>query len=316
MNKLFITTVSLVVLAIQSAIACDMHGKTGFLPDNDLWIGTRDKNAGSMTEKDFSETIDKVASVYAPIITATGMKFRIVKHWIDGTVNAYAKQSIPGTWEINMFGGFARHKLVDADSFAMVICHEIGHHIGGAPKKVDRTGVKFRWATNEGQADYWASLKCFRKYVTSEKRSQVKLVAERKLETTLEPRAKELCAKAWPNEEDYAICLRSAAAGKKLGMVLASLRGTGRISFATPDTSKVRTTYHQHPQAQCRLDTYIAGALCEVSEYVDVDQEDLEIGNCTELQGHTQGLRPKCWYNKADLGLRKPLRGYFTSKNM
>jgi Zn-dependent protease with chaperone function len=53
-----------------------------------------------------------------------------------------------------MFGGLARDPLVTKDGFSAVICHEIGHHIAGAPRK------GFSWASNEGQADYFATTKC------------------------------------------------------------------------------------------------------------------------------------------------------------
>jgi hypothetical protein len=33
-----------------------------------------------------------------------------------------------------MFGGLARHELVTDDGFMMVVCHETGHHLGGAPR--------------------------------------------------------------------------------------------------------------------------------------------------------------------------------------
>ena len=55
-----------------------------------------------------------------------------------------------------MFGGLARHKLVTPDGFALVACHEMGHHLGGAPR---RGG----WASNEGQSDYYATTKCARR---------------------------------------------------------------------------------------------------------------------------------------------------------
>ena len=76
-------------------------------------------------------------------------------------MNAFAKQGA-STWEVHMYGGLARHQAVTADGFALVVCHELGHHLGGAPQKVDWFG-RLRWASNEGQADYWGTAKCFRK---------------------------------------------------------------------------------------------------------------------------------------------------------
>jgi len=71
----------------------------------------------------------------------------IDKHWEDGTVNAYASEN-GNNDVISMFGGLARHPAITPDAFYLVACHEIGHHLGGAPKKGNT-----QWASNEGQAD-------------------------------------------------------------------------------------------------------------------------------------------------------------------
>ena len=34
-----------------------------------------------------------------------------------------------------MFGGLAGHETITTDAFALVACHELGHHIGGAQRK-------------------------------------------------------------------------------------------------------------------------------------------------------------------------------------
>lgn len=52
---------------------------------------------------------------------------------------------------------------------------------------------------------------------------------------------------------------RARAAGLVVGNVLAMLLDEPPVSYATPDTAKVRRTYCGHPHAQCRTDTYLAG---------------------------------------------------------
>ena len=161
-NSLIIAGLSL-AFSTQS-IACDMNGETGFLPENDLYVGVNDKMASDMTEARFNEIIDEVDAVYAPIVKQRGGNLKWARKWDDGTVNASAQRFFT-TYQVNMFGGLARHELVTDDAFALVVCHELGHHLGGAPKV---GGLMMRWASNEGQSDYFASLKCFRKVYESD----------------------------------------------------------------------------------------------------------------------------------------------------
>jgi len=73
-----------------------------------------------------------------------------------------------------MFGGLARHETMTPDGFATVVCHELGHHLGGVPKKFSWFGNS--WASNEGQADYFGIMKCLRKMFEHE--DNVKIVKE------------------------------------------------------------------------------------------------------------------------------------------
>ena len=106
---------------------------SGFMPKNDLWIPEGDKSAGGLSEEEFNAVIDKLDRIYRPIISGKGGELVFSKYWSDGTVNASAIQWF-GYWYVNMYGGMARHKLMTSDSFAMVACHELGHHLGGLLK--------------------------------------------------------------------------------------------------------------------------------------------------------------------------------------
>ena len=157
-----------------SVLACSMDGKGGFLPENDLYIPSSVKSINGITKEEFDKAIDEVEHIYAPIVSSLGGNLQIERNWDDGTVNAYASQS-GKTWKVAMFGGLARHATITKDAMALVVCHELGHHIGGAPKKGaaagtgggwwggQTSGSAISWASNEGQADYFATLKCLRK---------------------------------------------------------------------------------------------------------------------------------------------------------
>lgn len=280
-----ISTLALTLALTGASIACTEDGKSGFLPENNLSIPAGMKNSGGLTEAQFNSVIDKLEEIYAPIVTSMGARLTINRKWTDATVNANATRL--GGWIVNMYGGLARHPSITEDGFALVLCHELGHHLGGAPK----VGNLFnKWASNEGQSDYFATLKCLRKAFLNDNNNSVvrKLNAPRLLVDS--------CNKAWSSREDRAICVRSGMAGVSVAGLFAALRNQPEGKFETPDTRVVSRTDDSHPAHQCRLDTYLQGAICEASFNEDVDQKDEVKGTCHGQLGHSNGLRPLCWF--------------------
>ncbi|EQC49417.1 peptidase, M48 domain protein [Bacteriovorax sp. BSW11_IV] len=290
MRKMIMMTI-LASLLGTPAFACDMDGKTGIVEKNDLYIPVGEKSNGGITEAEFNEIIEKVEGIYAPIIEAKGKTLQIVRNWTDGTVNAYARQ-IGNTWEVQMFGGLARHETITRDGFATVVCHEIGHHLGGAPKKASWWGSS--WASNEGQADYFGTSKCLRKFM--EKDNNEEIVANLEVPAF----ATEKCAANFKDAADLAMCQRGAMAGMSLANLFRALRNmSSELKFETPDSKVVSKTDDNHPAPQCRLDTYFQGALCDQDHYSDVDESDATIGTCNRSQDYVDGVRPLCWYKPA-----------------
>ena len=73
------------------------------------------------------------------------------------------------------------------------------------------------------------------------------------------------CNSVWASADEQNLCYRSLMAAQSLGNLLATM-GHGELpSLETPDQSMVTMTEPGHPRAQCRLDTYSAGALCQAS---------------------------------------------------
>lgn len=286
MTKGILVAMMATTLFFSQAFACDVHGKSGFAPENNLSIAVGDKAANNMTKEMFLDAISRVSTVYAPIVKQKGGNLVMNNRWDDNTVNASAQQS-GSTWQVNMYGGLARHPLVTVDGFMMVVCHELGHHIGGAPRK---GGFGSAWASNEGQSDYWAGLKCMRRVL--EKEDNIAVVA--KMEIDAEATAK--CQQIYKSESEIALCQRISMAGKSLAMLLGELGGNSNVKFHTPDTTKVSRTNDNHPQAQCRLDTYFQGTLCDKDILDDVDGKDALKGVCLKKDGFELGMRPLCWY--------------------
>ncbi|MBC7537644.1 MAG: hypothetical protein H7281_02390 [Bacteriovorax sp.] len=285
-NGILISALTL-TFSLSQAFACDINGKTGFMPENKLNISKDDKETNGMTKEKFEAIVNRVYLAYSPIISAKGATLEMDNNWDDGTVNAYANRT-GSTWHVNMFGGLARHPLVTDDGFLLVVCHETGHHLGGAPKMGSIFGNN--WASNEGQADYFGSLKCMKRVL--EKDDNQAIVAK----MTIDPDAKSKCEMVYKSGDEVALCERIAMAGKSLAQLLGDLGGNSIVAFNTPDQSVVKKTFDAHPQAQCRMDTYFSGSLCDKAYSEDVSDKSPIDGTCIKKDGYAVGPRPLCWY--------------------
>lgn len=286
MTKGILVALMATTLTFSQAFSCDSTGHGGFAPENNLKIAVGDKASNNMTKEMFLAAIGRVSSTYEKIVAEKGGKLIMNNRWDDATVNASAQQS-GKNWTVNMYGGLARHPLVTEDGFMMVVCHELGHHIGGAPRKL---GMGSAWASNEGQADYFAGLKCMRRVLEND--DNVAVVSK----MDIDAEAVSKCESIYKSEKEIAICERISMAGKSLAMLLGDLGGNSNVKFTTPDTSKVSKTNDNHPEAQCRLDTYFSGTLCDKAISDDVDGKDALKGVCLKKDGYEFGTRPLCWY--------------------
>jgi hypothetical protein len=287
--KLFKQGLLLASIALSvPSIACTIDGKEGFVPENNLKISAFSKRVGGITEDQFNSVIDKYEALYSPIVKSFGGDLLIERKWTDATVNAYAQQ-LGKTWKVSMFGGLARHETITEDGFALVVCHELGHHIGGAPKKVSPWSSP--WASNEGQSDYFATLKCLRR--GWERDNNEEIVRAMNVPETLQ----KACSAQHIWNQDYYTCIRGGMAGLSVAKLFQALRNsTVEPKFDTPDAKVVTKTDDNHPATQCRLDTYFQGSLCGISFHEDVSSSSEVNGTCHGTMGHSKGLRPLCWF--------------------
>lgn len=264
-------------------------------PKNSLNIPINLKSSTGVQQEEFFKAIEDMKKIYDPIFKKDyGADLVIEAKWDDGTVNAYAQQ-VGTTWKVSMFGGLARHPETTLDGFRAVICHEIGHHIAGAPKKGGVWGTT--WAANEGQSDYYATTKCLRKFFNQEDQIRETYSLYRKSSLNEEDEfAKNKCKETFKTYRDKAVCFRSSLAGKSLARLLGTLGGNAEVFFSKPDPAVVLKTNHNHPKAQCRMDTYFQGSLCINDEDELADPSDVRKGYCTAIEDFTVGLRPNCWY--------------------
>ena len=285
MKKLLNFVLSLCLTFSYSVFSCTSDAEEGILPKNDLFIPVDAKNTNVMREEQFNSIIEKIHEIYSPIISELGGDFQVVKKWNDGTVNAYAdRQGV--IWKVIMYGGLARHMTITPDGFALVMCHEIGHHLGGFPRYSD-----YHWASNEGEADYFGALKCLRRIWQFDNNSDV----VRTLKAP--PFLVNSCKKNWPRLDDQNLCIRVGMAGDSVARLFSAVSTNRWIAkFHQPDRKIVKVTLSSHPPTQCRLDTYFQASLCEKSFEEDLGPIEEISGACHSSSGHRVGLRPRCWF--------------------
>ncbi|PCI40372.1 MAG: hypothetical protein COB53_01205 [Elusimicrobia bacterium] len=234
--------------------------------------------AGGLSEEEYHAVLDRIESVYAPIVAAKGGRLDMRRLWSNASVNASA-QRIGNTFVVNMFGGMARFPSMTADAFSMIACHELGHHLGGAPKGNGRG-----WASNEGQSDYFANLKCHRRLFGGGGGGKTS------------PVLAEACSQSFGSRRAQATCGRSAMAAVAIGKVAAEMSRSNPPGFGTPDPKVVSRISDRHPAPQCRFDTQMAAALCSKPFTEGFDDRDPVPGACTRDAGFRVGVRPLCWY--------------------
>lgn len=258
----------------------------GFVPENNMKIPVGLFASGGITEKQFNDVLDRIEKIYKADVERLGDRLKINRLWTNATVNASAQRS-GNTQVLNMYGGLARHPATTIEGFALVACHEYGHHNGGAPKS---GGMFGSWATNEGGADYFATLKCLRRFFAEDDNAAILK------DLDLDPYAVAGCEAQFSDEQDRLLCLRGSLAGQSVANLFQALRKEPTApNFGTPDKSQVSRMFDQHPQTQCRLDTYFQGMLCVAKENEKLSNDDYKEGTCYAPRD-AAGVRPRCWF--------------------
>lgn len=249
-------------------------------------------------EKRFNKILDVLQELFESEVEKLGGELRIVRYeYPYNSLNVRMRRGHHGNngpiWRVIPTGGIFRHKLMNDDAFTLITCHEIGHHMGGLPKKWG-IGDDFYWSSTEGQADYFAALKCFRQYAETVGGNEKFLDVEN--DELLDSQMKKRCAQSHPSRKEQAICLRTARAGIVMARFIADYRDRdiSKLNPHSPDPSVVEKTQDHHPDPQCRLDTYINGALCAQNPWELLDDQSVNRSAC---QNPEVGARPLCWFN-------------------
>jgi hypothetical protein len=285
--KFIVLALCILFVSCGSGKGSGKNSHVSFMPDNQLFLlddTTKEVNANGIDETFFNDIIEKAQAIYGPIVAQHGGVLNITGNWSDSTVNAYANRN-GDTWEVAMFGGMARRNEITKDGFALVLCHEIGHHLAGYPNYAGQ------WAANEGNSDYYATAGCASKLLTSGDSTEPTPNPTPKPPCPYLPEAAATPCKGFSLAGDTTVCQRSIDGALSLGKLLAVLGGERIPTIATPDSSVVRKTSDTHPKAQCRLDTMYQGILCN-----RLWNDGIIPRNKTEMATVSCSARPACWY--------------------
>lgn len=231
------------------------------------WAIEVDEDLGSeVTQESFYEIIGKVFALYRD--NDLNRKFELgIVDWQIPYMSAWAFEA-NDIFTINFWGGFARIPGMTDRAMALTVCHEIGHILGGSPYHLKGESKNM---SIEGQSDFFAASTCMKKYLTH--------YSIKEEVVGLHVLAASKCFEKFSDGSERDNCFEIAKSGQDLANVFTFLNPEQVFSFETPSQLVVsETLFNSYPSIQCRLDTFLAGAL---APYPLPEGED---------------LRPACWF--------------------
>lgn len=214
---------------------------------------------------------------------------------IHNEASAAGASNDGSAYHVMLYGGLLKNPRLSEDALRITLCHEMGHHFGGAPRKnspmdwdvpVHSDGRLL--SSSEGQADYYSTATCFRKLVQGQNHDQSLQHQQISPELILQ------CQQVWGRDtSDSKICIRAGVGSLKL----LQLNADFQISFVSPAIERPQKVLRdEFPTRQCRLDTMLAGALCRSSLELQLPSGEGSYQYCENPEGN----RPPCWFPEED----------------
>ena len=231
-----------------------------------------------------SKIIEEARRVYEPVSWSSfGKPIHFVN--VDNINVAASAEHDFKELKVVINSGLLTSPRLTPDSLRMILCHELGHLFGGAPRR----NIPMEWEgpiaddnlsfmSSEGQADYYAGLSCFKNLVKEAEGSNIEQADRNRVGPVL----KAFC------QEDQ-LCLRSALAG------LDFLRLTYDFPISCEerdDTETPELIRDSYPARQCRLDTIMNASACGDQSPLMLDFSNASVNTCTQ----SELARPICWY--------------------
>jgi hypothetical protein len=254
--------------------------------------------------------LDRIARLYQNYATAAEPSgtHEIVGVIRDDDLVPHAHAIFGKTWEIDVTPAWLAYPAMTVDTLAFTLCHEMGHFVGGFPFKGGSRVADGSASAAEGQADYFATKDCLPRLWADERNSNAAAFIE------LDASKRELCTKAYSDLRSQRLCARLLITALQAAPILDKeyqkqfpSDPVANPKLETPDPNVISKTRTGTLQGQCRLDTMVAGSLCNVKalgttipgylppygEFSAASQEAARPFACQE----GPGARPKCWFH-------------------
>jgi hypothetical protein len=207
-----------------------------------------EKSVQSVDENFKHESTEKLLKTFedhfSPLVSKQGGKLLLILNWDSSRHVAEAQRPTPNEWAIVLHGGGVRDPELGTAELSLILCHELGHHLGGTPT-ASRTG----WSACEGQADYWSGFECIKSFG--------KVIKQKNISTE----ARDWCHKNNLSSDEF--CANFAQTALNVTRFYARFQSGIYPYIDSRDTNVASRIYFGHPNPQCRLDTLLSGYLLE-----------------------------------------------------
>ncbi len=250
-----------------------------------------------------TKSLRKSKELYSTLSQKYGTDFIMKLKWADWTVEGTHSVITSSKRVLSVSAGMILEMaLLDSDVQDVLICHELGHLFGGYPFYDDLMAERFFLNASEGQADYYATEVCVKHFWKNENNEVFERLASEE--------NKNLCRAVWGGDlQKRHLCNRSLLAIQGVSEFFEKFNGV-KTSLFNPEKKEVGwTNNYSYPSSQCRIDTLVAGAVCEPERD---SLESMQIpGVESQFQGRTgaareesvdyacqkgAGRRPACWF--------------------
>lgn len=202
------------------------------------------QNVSEVSQDQYWRLLSQFQWMYAAeVLEKTGRLLVIENTWENPYFAGFAELS-DGEASVTLWGGMARAPGATLGGLLAVLCHEVGHLIGGEPRQ---TIPHSSWATSEGQADFFAAVHCLPRFL----RKYPDVVPNVEFEVI------EICG-------GDLTCAKTVQAGLDLSRLTQkySYRDFVPVNLKTPAPPSAELIRNSYPSDQCRLDTFVLGAQC------------------------------------------------------
>lgn len=248
------------------------------------------KLMSSVSEVDYSKLTSALHSIYGKKIEATSNYLKFTLKDSKQAPNAYAAKTADGNWEITVVASLLSLQEQTKASLGIILCHEIGHFLGGEPYVV---GVQMTPAVRarapkkmscEGQADYFATGECIK---------QLANILPDLFDGNhglINPLVDHYCDESYREIKERVTCRESLVASYQAIRVYQRIMEELQVPssfFGKVENEKSDRTLNyvgEYPDLDCRYETFIKGALCS----------GLNESVCNDIKWK----RPACWFQE------------------